>query len=305
MTSPACVAVDWGTSRMRLWALDKDGSILAERRSDEGLEGVRATGFSQTLESHLHAHEIAADVPVIICGMAGSRQGWIEAPYAPVPTGLNDLPSLAVKAPDIRRDVRILPGICEAAPDKADVMRGEETQLAGLGLGKGRHLVAMPGTHSKWVLVDDGVVTHFSTYVTGELFAQLSQHSILRHSVTGAGIFGPDHPQFVSAARQMTEQPAGLSGALFSVRANSLVHGADATASAARLSGLLIGAEIGAARLAAGDAQVVLVGAGALGKLYEAALALAGMRFTATDGEALSRAGLYAAAKALWPARFN
>lgn len=305
MTSPACIAVDWGTSRMRLWALDKDGSVLAERRSDEGLEGVRAAGFSQTLEAHLHAHEIASDVPVIICGMAGSRQGWIEAPYAPVPTGLGDLPALAVKAPDIRRDVRILPGLCESAPNKADVMRGEETQLAGLGLVKGKHLVAMPGTHSKWVLIEDGIVTHFSTYMTGELFAQVSQHSILRHSVSGAGSFGPDHPQFVAAVRQMIEQPAGLSGALFSVRANSLVHGADATASAARLSGLLIGAELGAARLAAGDAPVVLVGAGPLGTLYVAALAIAGMRFTVSDGEELSRSGLYAAAKSIWPARFN
>lgn len=305
MILPACIAVDWGTSRMRLWVLGKEGEVLAARNSDEGLEGVRTDGFARTLERHLEALGVAREVPVIVCGMAGSRQGWIEAPYAPVPTGLDDLPPLAVKAPDTARDVRILPGICEAAPDRADVMRGEETQLAGLGLYKGRHLVAMPGTHSKWVLVDDGIVTQFSTYMTGELFAQLSQHSILRHSVTGAGSFGPDHLQFVAAVRQMNEQPAGLSGALFSVRANSLVHGADATASAARLSGLLIGAEIGAARRAVGDAPVVLVGAGTLGKLYEAALVLAGMRFTVTDGEALSRAGLFAAAKALWPTRFN
>jgi 2-dehydro-3-deoxygalactonokinase len=180
--NPSCIAIDWGTSRFRLWALDGEGNVIAERRSEEGLEGVRATGFNATLESHLEAMRVDADVPVVICGMAGSRQGWVEAPYIATPTPLDGIARNAIRIDEAKRDVRILPGLAQHLVANPQVMRGEETKLLGLGLDASRHLVCMPGTHAKWAWIDKGVVEGFTTYLTGELYALFSTRSILRHS---------------------------------------------------------------------------------------------------------------------------
>jgi 2-dehydro-3-deoxygalactonokinase len=305
MSIAATVAVDWGTSRMRLWVLAWDGTILVQRNSDEGLEGARDAGFDVILERHLEAIGIDADVPAIICGMAGSRQGWIEAPYADAPAALDHLISKAAKVPGIRRDVRILPGIAQRKAGAPDVMRGEETQLIGLGSTKGRKLVCMPGTHSKWVDLDGGRVGHFTTYLTGELFSLFSRQSILRHSIGSDTAFSADNESFRESCAAMVEAPEDLPKRLFSIRAGSLLNGTPNSDSAAALSGLLIGAEIGSARRTYGtNAAVTLVGAGVLGALYQRALATGGFRHTLADGEMLVRNGLLAAAQSWWPDRF-
>ena len=305
MSSAAAIAVDWGTSRMRLWVLGTDGSVLAARHSDEGLEGARDAGFDVILERHLESLGIGADVPAIICGMAGSRQGWVEAPYADAPAALDHLISRAEKVPGILRDVRILPGIAQRKAGAPDVMRGEETQLIGLGSTKGRKLVCMPGTHSKWVDLDGGRVGHFTTYLTGELFSLFSRQSILRHSIGTDAAFKADNEAFAESSAAMVEAPEDLPKRLFSIRAASLLNGTGSADSAAALSGLLIGAEIGSARRTYGtNAAVTLVGAGFLGGLYERALATAGFRHTLADGEVLVLNGLLSAAQSWWPDRF-
>lgn len=310
MTSAAIITVDWGTSRMRLWVLAADGTVLAARHSDEGLEGARDAGFDVILERHLAALGIGPEVPAIICGMAGSRQGWVEAPYADAPAALDQLIAKAVQVQGSARDVRILPGIAQRKAGSPDVMRGEETQLIGLGsqnLGasKGRKLVCMPGTHSKWVDMDGGRVGHFTTYLTGELFALFSRQSILRHSIGTDSAFDAANEAFAESVSAMVEAPEDLPKRLFSIRASSLLNGTSGPDSAASLSGLLIGAEIGSARRTYGtSASVTLVGAGFLGGLYGRALAIAGFRHTLADGEALVRGGLYAAAQNWWPDRF-
>ena len=119
-------------------------------------------GFSTILEGHLAALAAPEALPVIICGMAGSRQGWLEAPYVTVPAPLGAILAGAARVPGQSRDIRIVPGLAQRQADAPDVMRGEETQLAGAGLpAKGRQLVCMPGTHSKWVQVEDGAVAGF------------------------------------------------------------------------------------------------------------------------------------------------
>ncbi len=306
MSETACIAVDWGTSRMRLWVLARDGSIVDSRRSDEGLEGARDAGFETILNRHLSALSIAADVPVVICGMAGSRQGWIEAPYADAPAPLDSIVGKAVQVPGIDRDVRILPGVCQRLAGEPNVMRGEETQLLGLGPQKGRQLVCMPGTHSKWVEVEDARIGHFATFLTGELFALFSKQSILRHSITGDTSFTADSVAFANACAAMVQSPQDLVKRLFSIRAASLLEGTGPADSAATLSGLLIGAEIGVAKLTYGTLDsVTLVGSGFLGGLYETALTLAGFKYTLADGEALVRDGLLSAARSFWPSRFD
>jgi 2-dehydro-3-deoxygalactonokinase len=302
----SCIAVDWGTSRLRLWALDGEGKVIAERRSEEGLEGVRAAGFNATLETHLVAIGVGADVPVIICGMAGSRQGWVEAPYLPTPTPLDAITDNAATVNESRRDVRILPGLSQHLTVNPQVMRGEETKLLGLGLNKAQHLVCMPGTHAKWAQIDKGVVTGFTTFLTGELYALFTTHSILRHSIAKDASVAADDRHFVEACQSMIKAPQFLTEKLFSIRAAGLLFNATADQAAATLSGLLIGAEVGAAKLSFGtSAPLTLAATGTLGALYNKAVQLAGFDVETVDSEMLVRAGLFSAAKTFWPSRFS
>ena len=155
MTEPAYVAVDWGTSSFRLWLIDRAGEVLAERRSDEGMLAAAKAGFPAVLQSHLVAIEAPDHLPVLVCGMAGARQGWVEAGYVDTPARLSAILKQAARVSGEARDIRILPGIAQRDAKAPDVMRGEETQLLGaLGLdAAGEALVCMPGTHSKWVRV--------------------------------------------------------------------------------------------------------------------------------------------------------
>ena len=295
-------AVDWGTSHLRIWLLDSSGVVLAERRSDEGLLATGPDGFSAVLERHLLDMGAPAATPAIICGMAGSRQGWIEAPYVTVPARLSDVLARAIPVPGVQRDIRIVPGMAQRSVDAPDVMRGEETQLAGIAnvLATGRHVVCMPGTHSKWVDVENGTVARFGTWLTGELFSVLSKQSILRHAVG-------DHAAAVSAGnksfRHWLEQalasPGDMTSWLFRIRASTLLLELTPQDAAAALSGLLIGAEIGSAGAAFGwkKGEIALVGSGALSDLYSVALGIAGYRVRPVDAETAVRAGLLEAAR--------
>ena len=138
MSEAAYVAVDWGTSSFRLWLVDRAGNVLGERRSHEGMMAAGKLGFATVLQSHLEAVDAAPGLPVIVCGMAGARQGWVEAGYVDTPARLASIPEHAVPVPGQDRDIRILPGIAQRDPRAPDVMRGEETQLLGaLGCRRG------------------------------------------------------------------------------------------------------------------------------------------------------------------------
>jgi 2-dehydro-3-deoxygalactonokinase len=297
----AVAAVDWGTTRMRVWLIGKDGKVLAERRGDDGLITAREKGFSALLEAHLAAMDAPETLPVIICGMAGSRQGWLEAPYVTVPAPLRTILGGAARIPGQHRDIRIVPGLAQRLADAPDVMRGEETQLAGAGLPTdGRHLVCMPGTHSKWVVVEDGAVAGFGTWATGELFSVLAAHSILRHSLgEHPKPVTPDNPYFRDWCRKALAEGGDVTAGLFPIRAAGLLQDLQPDDAAACLSGLLIGGEIASARRrnAAGAASVVLVASGALAGLYQAALGLAGLGVRTVDAEEAVRAGLVEAAR--------
>lgn len=295
MSGPVLAAADWGTSRFRLWLLGPAGELLGERQGAEGLEAAAAAGFGAVLEGHLAALGAAPDLPALLCGMAGARQGWREAPYLPLPAALADLAAHAVAVPGIARPVRILPGLAQTDPP--DVMRGEETQLLGLGLRDGT--ACLPGTHCKWARMEAGRVTAFTTFPTGELFALLARHSILRHTIAGAP--GPEAPEaeFRAGVAEGLADPARLPARLFGIRAAGLLRGLAPDAAAARLSGLLVGAEIAAARAEHGGGPVHLVAAGPLGPLYAAALAAAGLTPVPRDAEAAVRRGLWLAGQGL------
>ena len=270
-TSPAIVAVDWGTSSFRLWLLSLDGTVLSEHRSHEGMTEVAERGFETVLESHLSTLSVPSHLPVVICGMAGSRQGWVEAGYIDTPADVTTIGETATVVPDAARQIIIVPGLAVRSESEPDVMRGEETQLLGAHLEMpGGERFCMPGTHSKWVSMDGAIVTGFETFMTGELFSVISAKTILMHSTGGEVSVDANDPAFVTGVRDGWTQPAKTTHHLFSIRAGQLLcdHGPDENR--ARLSGLLIGAEFAGAGVR-GDEQIGLVASGALQRLYRAA----------------------------------
>jgi 2-dehydro-3-deoxygalactonokinase len=297
------VVVDWGTSSFRGWLMSANGEALAESRGGEGMLHCAGTGFAPVLRDHLARLGAPAGAPVLICGMAGARQGWVEAPYLKTPTRLDALHEGAIRV-EAPGDIRILPGIAQARGEQPDVMRGEETQLLGVTEPDFTGLVCIPGTHSKWVRIEDGRVVAFSTYMTGELFSVVSQHSILAHAIEAAGPPPADSQPFREGLATALKAPTALTAALFRLRAAQLLGFEQRADGAARLSGLLIGTELADAARQYGSRQSVrLIATGTLGRLYEAALNGQGVNVTAIDAEKASQLGLSKAALAIWGAR--
>lgn len=283
MTEPAWIAVDWGTSNLRAWAMSSEGKVLAEASSEDGMGKLNREGFEPALV-RLIGPWLVGRPPVVACGMVGSRQGWCEAPYRTVPCTPLDR-SAQVKAPvtDPRLSVSIAPGLKQVSP--ADVMRGEETQIAGaLHLMPGYDgVLCLPGTHSKWVHISAGEVISFQTFMTGEMFALLSETSVLRHGMQGGGW---DEAAFNSAILDALSRPEKLGARLFSLRAEGLIAGLTPQAARARLSGLLIGTELAAAKPYWLGQRVTLIGAEKLSAAYARALSAQGVeaqRLNATD----------------------
>jgi 2-dehydro-3-deoxygalactonokinase len=297
------IAVDWGTTNLRAWAMAGD-MALASREAPLGMGSLRPQDFEPALVG-LVGDWLAGEAqhPVVICGMAGARQGWVEAPYVAVPAApLQPASFRRVATSDARLAVTILHGLSQAEP--ADVMRGEETQLAGLmALEPGfEGLVCLPGTHTKWAWLAAGAVTRFQTFITGELFALLAAHSILRHSLAGEGT-GSDAAGETAAFDQAVVEAAadagGLSLHLFSIRASGILGAQSPAAARARLSGLLVGAEIAAMRDHSRGREVVVVGSGVLAGHYARALDHAGARPRLRAAEPCTLAGLAAAYRQL------
>ncbi|MBC2886149.1 2-dehydro-3-deoxygalactonokinase [Ochrobactrum sp. CM-21-5] len=295
---PFVAVADWGTTRFRLWTLDADGNCLRESRGDDGLLQAKEVGFEPTLERHLASVGAPDDLPVVICGMAGSRTGWIEAPYMSLPAGLEGIVKAATRVP-ARRHVIMLPGIARRDETAPDVMRGEETKLLGL-VHRGRRDVAvvMPGTHAKWVRITDGHLADYRTFMTGELFALLKEKSVLAGALEGAEPVEPKSEAFAAGVKASLETPELFSNALFSIRAGWLVHDRKPASQVARLSGLLIGLEVAAGRrLYGGLREVLLLSDETMGALYESALEIAGLKVMRIEADELVRDGLFMAAK--------
>lgn len=298
---PDWIAVDWGTTHMRAYAVDASGAVIG-RAGGLGMgalaAGQKGGDFEASLLEAITPWLTSAGGPypmsVLMCGMVGSRQGWHEAGYLPVPQALSQLGGMLAQVPvrDARLAAFIVPGISQTDP--YDVMRGEETQLAGYAAqlasagddSSGR--VCLPGTHAKWARVQGGMIAHFSTAMTGELFDLITEHSILAHSVAEDAM---DAEAFSDAVRTAFHDPACLTEALFSVRAEGLLTGQDGARARGRISGLLIGAELAGAKLLPGE-PITLIGAPELCRAYTDALAAVGFSAQVLDGEAMVLRGL-------------
>lgn len=291
MVRPDWIALDWGTTSLRAYAMGPAG-VLAEAASDRGMGVLAKEGFEPALMD-LIAPWVEGPVEVLACGMVGSRQGWHEAPYRSVPCAPAEAGSLvAVPVRDARLRMRVVPGLKQDRP--ADVMRGEETQIAGLLARRpGWDGVAcLPGTHSKWAELSAGEVVSFQTYMTGELFALLSQQSVLRHGLAGAE--GLDGEAFDMAVSDALSRPERFAARLFGLRAEGLIAGLGAAQARSRLSGFLIGMELAGARAYWLGRAVTVVGAEALSALYARALAAQGASPAILSAREATLAGLSA-----------
>jgi len=314
------IALDWGTTNLRAFLLDSRGLVVSQREKPWGIlclpASVEEGGFDQALEAiagdWMAAHPQGA---LIASGMVGSAQGWREAPYVRCPAGAGDLLLKMTRiATASGRDLMIVPGILFDQEDALpDVIRGEETQVIGAlqslagqaggdAGGESADLCfVLPGTHSKWILVKDGRIVQFATYMTGELFANLKQHSILGRLMTAP--VGPDAPvdakaqeavasaylQALTLAR--TSGPGDLMRHLFTVRSMNLAGRLPVAALSDYLSGLLIGHELASAtawlgREAAGNPKIVLIGEAHLLRRYEDALASFGLHASSLQNTA-------------------
>jgi 2-dehydro-3-deoxygalactonokinase len=302
MNEPAYVAVDWGTSSFRLWLIDRAGKVLAERRSGEGMLAAAKAGFAAVLQSHLATIEAPDHLPVLVCGMAGARTGWVEAGYVDTPAPLRAILNRTARVPGEARDIRILPGIAQRDAARPDVMRGEETQLLGaLGLAAaGEALVCMPGTHSKWVRVTDGTVARFATFMTGELFSAISRDTILSLAIAGADD-AEDVVSFKAAVTAAFAAPAFAANLLFGARSRQLLFGGTPVAARETVSGTLIGLEL-AAGLSGTLPQpsITLIASGRLAMLYRIAFDALSIAVAPVDADEAVRRGLSMAAAAIW-----
>lgn len=267
------IAVDWGTSSLRCYRLDAHGDILDSRSSSQGILNVAPGEFSRVLDEQIRGWD---ETPIVMSGMVGSRQGWQEAPYVQCPAGFDEI---AAQLLEVRQGVWIVPGLsCRDSAGVPDVMRGEETQILGCGA---EGTVCLPGTHSKWVEVKSGRIERFSTFMTGEVYAVLKQHSILGRMMEAGK---PDAGAFAEGVKRSGEA-GGMLHHLFGVRTRGLMGELDPAAAASYLSGILIGHE-----LRAREAKPFsLLGTPELSALYQQAAASLGIETRTLDPNAAVR----------------
>lgn len=282
----ALIGLDWGTSNCRAFRIARDGAVLETRTAAQGILAVKDGNFAAAYESLVGDWLKAHPVPVLMCGMIGSRQGWVEAPYVELPADAAQLARNVTEVPGT--NAAIVPGLVgDALAGGRDVIRGEETQI--VGALDADALYCLPGTHSKWMSVEQNSIVRFATFMTGEVYGVLVKHSILGRLMENEA---HDDAAF-SAGIERGRKAGGLLHQLFSVRTDGLFGAQPPAALASYLSGLLIGHELRAALEAFPAPQVVLVGAPALTQRYRAALDREGRASTAVSGDA-------AAAKGLW-----
>lgn len=292
------IAIDWGTNSARAYRLGSGETasafVLDRRESASGILRVPPGGFADGLRAMVGDWLDAGETQVLLSGMVGSRQGWIEAPYLPCPAGLDDLASALVAVPFEGATVRLVPGL--RTKDRSgvpEVMRGEEMQCLGAATGS-EALLCLPGSHAKWVRIGGGRITGFETSMTGEAYAALRDHTILGRMMEGDAQPGAAFDQGVGRAAQ----PGGILHHLFGTRALALFDRLTPADAASYLSGLLIGHEV-ASSLPFG-AHVHIVGTPSLAVLYARAIEQSGGGATVGDADAAARGLALIGRRAAW-----
>ncbi|HET9426796.1 MAG TPA: 2-dehydro-3-deoxygalactonokinase [Allosphingosinicella sp.] len=279
------IAVDWGTTNRRAYRLAGEGALSDEMEDGLGILSVDSGGFPEAVRM---IRDRLGDLPMLMAGMVGSNRGWVEAPYVPCPAGPEELAQRLVWVEPGR--VAIVPGVSIDSGDDADVMRGEEVQILGAcaaGLIPPDALVCHPGTHNKWIRLEQGRIAGFRTVMTGELFSLLREHSILADLLDGPAESGP---AFAAGVRHGLDHD-DLLAELFSIRARILLGKQPRSEACDYTSGLLIGSDLRIGLRGAPAGEVVAMGRPELTHLFAAALREAGRDVVEVDGEEAFLAG--------------
>ena len=287
------IAADWGTSNLRIWGIDHRGQVIDTINNGKGMSSLIPSEFEPYLISLIESwlpKEGNAKCPIIICGMAGAKNGWKEAAYlkAPCPP-INKKKIIQVETDDQRISVSIVPGIMQTSPP--DVMRGEETQIAGY-LSKNPDfdgIICLPGTHTKWAHISANEIVSFKTFMTGEIFLSLSERSILKTSVQSNDF---DSTSFLEAFEDTYSNPALLSSKLFGLRAADLLENTSTKFLKSKLSGYLIGCELAGAKSYWLGQNIIMIGNNDLCILYQKALKKLGMNATIENTKNVTLNGL-------------
>ena len=292
----ALLVCDWGSTTLRAWTLDAGGGVVARAVFPLGVNRLAPGEAAARFDDGVRPSLGAGALPALLCGAIGSNVGWRAIPYVDCPAGLDEI---AGGVAQVRDDVWIVPGLrCEGLGGACDVLRGEETKaIAWLGLrpehARGRRLICQPGTHPKWLALEDGRIVRFLSAFTGELFAVLSEHSILRND-------GQAHdPAAFEAGLAAAADGDALLNRLYTARSRVAGGGASGESTASYLSGLLIGAEVAATpRLLGLEGEpVLLLGDKPACERYAKALERRGIASDQADGEAAVLASLVAIAR--------
>lgn len=292
------IAVDWGTSNLRVWLMS-GRQVVEAKSADTGMGSLKPYEFEPALLkliSNWIDEQSEEKMQIVACGMVGARQGWMEAPYATVPCSPVAGRFVQPQTNDKRLDVSILSGLCQMDP--SDVMRGEETQIAGFITGGEdvSGILCMPGTHSKWICLENGIVNQFTTSLTGELYSLICEHSILKSLTDKKGF---DVDEFAMGVAKAAQAPEMILTSIFSLRARAVLHSSNQVKTAAFLSGLLIGSEITSVIKNMPSGKLYLLGSGKLGDLYAQVFEILGHRFEKVDVTELTLKGLIQARETL------
>ena len=291
------IAVDWGTSSFRAALVAPNGEVLDELSTPRGILGFKPDEFVPYLVATCARLTAAGGKMFLLSGMIGSKNGLLEVPYCPCPATASDIAAALGWVDTYKADlnIAIVPGVRDGFDD---VMRGEETQVLGAAtvLGVQDATMVLPGTHSKWVQLKDDAIVKFNTFMTGEFYAMLAQHSILAKSLPElsdkpAVLDATAFLQGIDRAQTSSQSGQGLLGNAFSTRVKSLFNELQPAQAASYLSGLVIGDELSAMRLQAGS-QVIVIGSATLCERYTLALAHLGVR-TRPMGNQAAWAGLH------------
>jgi 2-dehydro-3-deoxygalactonokinase len=274
------IAIDWGTTSFRAYLVGSDGAVQDQVADSEGILAVKGGDFEVALERHIGHWSTA--LPVVASGMITSRQGWIELPYAECPAGPAELAnSIHLHVAKSGRRIHFLTGLHLSGSTLGhDVMRSEETQVFG-SLDLGAHHFVAPGTHSKWIDVVNGEITNFATYITGEMFSLLRNHSILGRLMTSDT---DSEAAFLKGVDKAFSDPAGFLHSLFSVRSLGLFNAVAADELASYLSGIVIGTEVAHATLSNDrSAKYVILASTGIGGRYIRTMRHAGLNAVMGD----------------------
>ena len=288
----ALIGVDWGGSSLRVFRFDSAGAVVDRRASHRGVATIEGGRFAEALGELVSDWTAGGGARLIMCGMIGSRQGWVEAPYIACPTDLEALASGLQPLATPFGPALVAPGLSVDDARRLDVMRGEETQFLGAMPGVDwTGVIVHPGTHAKWATFDAGRITCFRTWMTGELFALLREQSVLRLLMEDGA---DDDTAFDLGVTRALADPA-ITSLLFTARTEGLFARIAPGALPSYLSGMLIGSEVanGLNDLTS-DTEILLVGDARLTRLYGRAFDRAGRPgIAAVDGDVAASRGLW------------